>query len=55
MTVFFVSPCTYATDTQRQAVVTLKIYNPGLDCLGATHSLTLRNPFWFRPTLWEAL
>jgi len=34
----------FATDRQRQAVVTLKIYNPGLDRLGATHFLTLCDP-----------
>jgi len=33
---------------QRQAVVTVKIYNPGLDCLGATHFLTLCDPCWGR-------
>jgi len=33
---------TYATNRQRQAMVTLKIYNPDLDRLGATHFSTLR-------------
>jgi len=33
---------TYAADSHRQAVVTLKIYNSGWDCLGATHFLTFR-------------
>jgi len=30
---------TYTTDRQRQAVVTVKIYNPHLDPLGVTHIL----------------
>jgi len=36
---------TYTIDRQRQAVVTLKIYTPGLDRLGATHFLTLHGPY----------
>jgi len=43
--VFFSS--IYATD--RQAVVTLKIYNSGLDRLGATHFLTLLRHLGFDP------
>jgi len=31
---------------QKQAVVTVKIYNPGLDRLGATHFLTLCDPYF---------
>jgi len=30
---------------KKQAVATLKIYNPGLDRLSATHFLTLRYPY----------
>jgi len=32
--------------TRRQGVVTLKMYDPGLDRLGATHLLALRDPCW---------
>jgi len=39
------SQVNYVTDRQRQAVVTLKIYNSRLDRLCATHFLTLLHPY----------
>jgi len=39
----------------RQAKTTVKIYNPGLDRLGATHFLTLHDPCLSRDLLWEPL
>ena len=35
----------YATDSNGEAVVTLKIYNPRLDRLCATNFLTLLHPY----------
>jgi len=37
---------TYPTDRQRQAVVTVKICNPGSDCLGETHFRPFATLVW---------
>jgi len=45
--VFTLFSSIYASDRHRQAVVTVKIYNSGLDCLCATHFLTLHPSLGF--------
>ena len=45
LSIYFFSSA-YAADRHRQAVVTLNVYNSGLDRLGVTHFLSFRDPYF---------